>query len=68
MDAGVAMNEGWVCGECTAADEADAAGEEDEHDAPGATVPESLRAGPPRRVSNRGSAKVRFSRMGRECA
>ena len=43
MDAGVAMNEGWVCGECTAADEADAAGEEDEHDAPrrdGAGEPE----------------------------
>ena len=34
MDAGEAMNEGWVCRRCTAADEADAAGEEDEADGP----------------------------------
>ena len=34
MAADVAMDEGWVCRGCTAADEADAAGEEDEADGP----------------------------------
>jgi len=34
MDADEAMNEGWVCGRCTAGDEAEAAEEEDEADGP----------------------------------
>lgn len=34
MDADEAMNERWVCGRCTAADEAEAAGEGEEQEGP----------------------------------